>query len=112
MAIPKNADLGVVVNHLRDIGIGVTKSMKKLLEYFRNHYVITHSPSGFGCVDGGYPDIYEFVAKRTGMRRATVCGATHQLEGCGVLGTQKGVKSPGGREWEYGFTPIVTGLYH
>ncbi len=108
MSIPKTADLQVIVNYLKDEGVQVTPGIKKLLEFFKDNYVVTFTHSGFG---GSYSDMYKFISEKTEMHRDTVVVNTRKLEDCGVLGTQKGMKSIGGREYEYGFTSLVENLY-
>ncbi|MBI4918710.1 hypothetical protein HY837_02180 [archaeon] len=108
MSIPKTADLEVVVNYLKNEGIQVTPGMKNLLNYFKDNYVVTFTHSGFGHDS---VDVYKFISEKTGMHRDTVVINSRKLEECGVLGTQKGIKSIGGREYEYGFTSLVERLY-
>ena len=80
------------------------KDVEKIINHFNSNVLVRFSPSGYGHT---LPSLSEKLSELTGIAQSKVERVMAELERFNVLKEEKGLHSPGGSEYEYGFTPFA-----
>ena len=81
-----------------------------MVHYFSSgECLIDFVASGFGHASGS--NHAEFLCRKLGGDEDRIAGVLATLQNTHILDSQKGMSSPGGKEYEYGLTEFARTLY-
>ena len=103
-------DIGKLVSYIEKQGVKVDKDMKQVLAYFIGGQVLVSffPVSGHGASPNSY---ISYLSKYLDLDAQKTSQITRELERLHILGEERGLSSPGGSEYEYGFTEVAQRIY-